>query len=351
MAQANLTDYGTRASRPRRLIGQRIREDLAVAVERDPSVGSAFEAVFCPQLLCLWAHRVAHAAYRRDHRVLARAIALVGRLVSGGVDIHPGAQIGRRFFLDHGAATVIGESAVIGDDVTLYHQVTIGGIGWQRDTRRPQGERRHPVIGDRVTIGANASVLGPVVVGKDVTICAHAMVTHDVPAGSKVRPPASEVTIPGPAEANQRAAEAQPARPTVAQPPVGQVRIARHTQRLDAVVSFYRDKLGLPELGSFAGHASYDGVFLDIPGTRAHLEFTSGGGHAAVTPGDDDLLVLYLGTWERVAEVGSRLGDPVPSRNPYWDQHGRTYADPDGARVVLVAQCWNRPTSLPFGQY
>jgi catechol 2,3-dioxygenase-like lactoylglutathione lyase family enzyme len=118
-----------------------------------------------------------------------------------------------------------------------------------------------------------------------------------------------------------------------------QVRLARHTERLDAVVTFYRDGLGLAELGGFRDHAGYDGVFLDLPGTAAHLEFTSGGGHAAPEPHPESLLVLYLGDEAGVRAVAARLdAEPVEPANPYWAEHGLTFADPDGFRVVLVPE-------------
>jgi catechol 2,3-dioxygenase-like lactoylglutathione lyase family enzyme len=120
-----------------------------------------------------------------------------------------------------------------------------------------------------------------------------------------------------------------------------QVRFARHTARLDEVVGFYRDGLGLPELGRFAGHAGYDGVFLAIPGTDAHLEFTAGGAHTRPAPHPETLLVLYLGTEQAVDEAVRRSGaDPVPPANPYWATNGVTIEDPEGWRVVLVPAPW-----------
>jgi serine O-acetyltransferase len=175
----------------------RIREDIAVVVERDPAVSSTAEAILSPHLIALWAHRISHVAYRSDHRLLARLIFLTGRLLSGGIEIHPGARIGRRLFIDHGCGTVIGETAVIGDDVTLYHQVTLGALGWWRDKRRPPGQRRHPEVGSRVVIGANSVLLGPLRVGDDARIGAKAFVTDDVPAGAVVVAKRSEVIMPG----------------------------------------------------------------------------------------------------------------------------------------------------------
>src|SRR2546423_11481178 len=120
-----------------------------------------------------------------------------------------------------------------------------------------------------------------------------------------------------------------------------QVRVARHTQRLDEVVAFYRDGIGLTEIGSFRDHDGYDGVFLAVPGTGAHLEFTAGGGHGAPAPHPESLLVLYLGDDEAVQTVAARLGvDAVPAANPYWAEHGMTFQDPDGFPVVLAPEHW-----------
>jgi catechol 2,3-dioxygenase-like lactoylglutathione lyase family enzyme len=117
-----------------------------------------------------------------------------------------------------------------------------------------------------------------------------------------------------------------------------QVRVARHTEQLDELVAFYRDGIGLPEIGSFHDHDGYDGVFLDLPGTGAHLELTSGGDHGTPEPHPESLLVLYLDSEEAVKEVVARLEErPVEPANPYWKHHGLTFQDPDGFRVVLVA--------------
>ena len=120
-----------------------------------------------------------------------------------------------------------------------------------------------------------------------------------------------------------------------------QVRVARHTEQLGELVRFYRDGLGLPEIGRFENHDGYDGVFLALPGTGAHLEFTNGYGHEPPEPHPETLLVLYLGSGEAVDEVCARLGtDPVEPANPYWKQHGVTLLDPDGFSVVLVREPW-----------
>lgn len=172
----------------------RVREDLQVVIDRDPAVRGCRVALLAPHLPALWMHRGAHRLHKRGLQFTARLLTVVGRAVSGGVDIHPGATLGPRLFIDHGSAVVIGEDAVIGADVTLYHQVTIGAVGWWKDRNRRSGERRHPTIGDRVVIGVGASVLGPVSVGDDCVIGAHALVVDDVPSGHRVRVTRSEMT-------------------------------------------------------------------------------------------------------------------------------------------------------------
>jgi GNAT superfamily N-acetyltransferase/catechol 2,3-dioxygenase-like lactoylglutathione lyase family enzyme len=123
--------------------------------------------------------------------------------------------------------------------------------------------------------------------------------------------------------------------------PAMRLRVARHTERLDELVAFYRDGLGLTEIGGFRGHDGYRGVFLAVPGTNTHVEFTTGGGHGAPSPHPESLLVLYLGDAEAVRAVASRLGvDAIAPANPYWAEHGTTFQDPDGFRIVLVPEAW-----------
>jgi catechol 2,3-dioxygenase-like lactoylglutathione lyase family enzyme len=120
-----------------------------------------------------------------------------------------------------------------------------------------------------------------------------------------------------------------------------QLRIARHTERLAELVAFYRDGIGLREIGGFRDHEGYDGVFLELPGTGAHLELTAGGTHGAPAPHPESLLVLYLGDAAAVEVVAARLGgEPVAPANPYWSERGLTFEDPDGFRVVLVPERW-----------
>src|SRR4051794_14628553 len=122
-----------------------------------------------------------------------------------------------------------------------------------------------------------------------------------------------------------------------------QVRVARHTEHLEEVVGFYRDGIGLSEIGGFRDHDGYDGVFLALPGTGAHLELTAGGGHGAPAPHPESLLVLYLGDDAAVQTVAARLAvAPIPPTNPYWADHGVTFQDPDGFRVVLVPEHFER---------
>ena len=120
-----------------------------------------------------------------------------------------------------------------------------------------------------------------------------------------------------------------------------QLRVARHTGRLDEVLAFYRNGLGLPEIGHFRDHDGYDGVFLEIPGTGAHLELTAGGRHSPPTPHPESLLVLYVGDDASVQAIAARIGtEPVTPANPYWAARGLTFEDPDGFRVVLVPERW-----------
>jgi serine O-acetyltransferase len=156
----------------------RLVEDLDAALARDPSVRSRVEvALASPGLHAIWAHRLTHRMWKRPGgRLPARVLSQVVRAVTG-VEIHPGATIGERFFIDHGMGVVIGETAEIGDDVMFYHGVTLGG----RSLRRV---KRHPTVGNNVVVGAGARLLGPITVGDDVAVGANAVVVSDVPAGA-----------------------------------------------------------------------------------------------------------------------------------------------------------------------
>lgn len=156
-----------------------LREDIHAARRQDPAARSALQtALFYPGLHAVWTYRVAHRLWTASPllRPAAFALAQAARAVTG-VEIHPGATIGRRLFIDHGMGVVIGETTEVGDDVMLYHGATLGG----RSTNRG---KRHPTLGDRVTVGAGAKVLGPVTLGADSQIGANAVVVKDVPAGA-----------------------------------------------------------------------------------------------------------------------------------------------------------------------
>lgn len=169
--------------------------DLDTVCSRDPSIQSRSEALLHPAIPVIWTYRIAHRLHGRGLRCTARLLSVIARALSGGIEIHPGAHIGRGFFIDHGAGVVIGETAIIGDDVTLFHQVTLGSIGWWHDATRPEGARRHPQVGDRVTIGANATLLGPITIGSDSVIGAQALVMKNIPSGSRVLAPIATARV------------------------------------------------------------------------------------------------------------------------------------------------------------
>ncbi|GLI31783.1 MULTISPECIES: serine O-acetyltransferase [Brachybacterium] len=152
-----------------------VREDLAAAHRRDPAATDDLAILLTsPGLHAIWTHRVAHRLWARGAKLPALVLAQGARSVTG-IEIHPGATIGRRFFIDHGMGVVIGETAEVGDDVMLYHGVTLGGRSMER-------VKRHPTVGDGVVIGAGARVLGPITLGEGAQVGANAVVVKDVPA-------------------------------------------------------------------------------------------------------------------------------------------------------------------------
>ncbi len=161
-----------------------IREDIRTAFDRDPAARSTWEVLTCyPGLHAIWMHRMAHAAWQHGFHWFGRWISHIARWLTG-IEIHPGATIGKNFFIDHGMGIVIGETTEIGDGVTLYHGVTLGGTTWQQ-------EKRHPTLEDGVIIGAGAKVLGAITIGQQSRVGANSVVLKDIPEHSTV------IGIPG----------------------------------------------------------------------------------------------------------------------------------------------------------
>lgn len=162
----------------------KVREDIKVIYENDPAAKNLLEVILCyPGLHALVAYRFAHRLYKWDIPLIPRIISYLTRIITG-IEIHPGAKIGRRFFIDHGEGVVIGETTIIGDDVLIYQQVTLGGTG-------KESGKRHPTLGNNVIVGAGAKVLGNITIGDNVRIGAGSVVVEDVPEHSTV------VGIPG----------------------------------------------------------------------------------------------------------------------------------------------------------
>ena len=163
---------------------QRLREDVDSVFDRDPAARNFFEVVTTyPGLHAVFCYRLSHALWNARLKWIARWVSTVGRWLTG-IEIHPAAKIGRRFFIDHGMGVVVGETAEIGDDCTLYHGVTLGGTTWKKG-------KRHPTLGNDVVVGAGAKVLGPITIGPGARIGSNAVVVKDVPPGATV------VGIPG----------------------------------------------------------------------------------------------------------------------------------------------------------
>ncbi|HNO86903.1 MAG TPA: serine O-acetyltransferase [Rhodocyclaceae bacterium] len=161
-----------------------LKEDLACVFQRDPAARSTLEVLTTyPGVHAILLHRVSHRLWRAGWRYPARFLSFLSRTLTN-VDIHPGATIGHRFFIDHGACVVIGETAELGDDVTLYHGVTLGGTSWNKG-------KRHPTLASGVVVGAGAKILGPIVIGERVRVGANSVVVKDVPADRTV------VGVPG----------------------------------------------------------------------------------------------------------------------------------------------------------
>jgi serine O-acetyltransferase len=161
-----------------------VREDIGAVFESDPAARSYVEVLFCyPGLHAVWAHHLSHWLWRHKFRLLARFNSQVARLLTG-IEIHPGAEIGRRLFIDHGMGTVIGETTIVGDDVTLYQGVTLGGTGKEKG-------KRHPTLGNNISIGSGAKLLGNIAIGDNCRVGAGSVVLRNVPANSTI------VGVPG----------------------------------------------------------------------------------------------------------------------------------------------------------
>lgn len=161
-----------------------VREDIAAVFERDPAAKSTFEVITCyPGLHALWAHRVNHWLWNHGLRTLARFLSEMARFFTG-IEIHPAAQIGRRFFIDHGMGVIIGETTIIGDDCTLFQGVTLGGTGKEHG-------KRHPTLRNGVYVGAGAKILGNITIGENSRVGAGSVVLHNVPDNSTI------VGVPG----------------------------------------------------------------------------------------------------------------------------------------------------------
>ena len=161
-----------------------IRQDIRAVKQRDPAAPSTLQVIFAyPGVHAIWGHRISHWLWNRGAKLAARSFAELTRILTG-VEIHPGAILGTGLFIDHATGIVIGETAEVGDDVTIFHGVTLGG------TSSDPG-KRHPTIGDRVIIGAGAKILGPIKIGDDSRIGANSVVVKEVPAGASV------VGVPG----------------------------------------------------------------------------------------------------------------------------------------------------------
>ncbi len=182
---------------------QRLREDIECVFERDPAARNTLEVLTAyPGLHALWGHRMSSFLWRHRLKWLARVLSNLFRWLTG-IEIHPGASIGCRFFIDHGMGVVIGETAEIGNDCTLYHGVTLGGTSWDKG-------KRHPTLEDNVVIGAGAKVLGPITIGASAKIGSNSVVVKDVPAmATVVGIPGHIVTEPGDRYANRSKEQAQ----------------------------------------------------------------------------------------------------------------------------------------------
>lgn len=222
---------------------QRIRNDIRVIFERDPAAQSVLEIFVCyPGFHAIRFHHLAHWLWTHNLRFLGRFVSHLARWLTG-IEIHPGATIGEGFFIDHGMGVVIGETAVIGKNVTMYHGVTLGGTSWKKG-------KRHPTIGDNVIIGANASILGPIRVGENSKIGSGSVVNKEVPPNSTV------VGIPGRVVFREGDVYQDPSGVAGTPDPEGKAikcltdQVAALEQRLDELTRKLEDEKQIPRVGS-----------------------------------------------------------------------------------------------------
>jgi len=177
------------------MLWKNLRDEIDATLARDPAARSRLEVVLCyPGFQALLSYRAAHWLWERGWLLAGRFVSHIGRILTG-IEIHPGARIGKRLFIDHGMGVVIGETAEIGDDCTLYHDVTLGGRAPQRGE---YGRKRHPTLGNGVIVGSGAQILGPFRIGDGARVAAQAVVLSEVPDGvTMVGPPARSVAKPG----------------------------------------------------------------------------------------------------------------------------------------------------------
>ncbi len=223
-----------------------LQAEIDATMQRDPAARSRLEVVLCyPGFQALMLYRLANACWRRGWFLLGRWISAIGRLITG-IEIHPGATIGKRFFIDHGMGVVIGETAEIGDDVTLYQSVTLGGTSPSVDSDSQRNVKRHPTLGDGVIVGSGAQILGPFTVGRCARIGANAVVTKEVPEGVTI------VGIPGRAVQTSRTPEAATAPFVAYGTPTGNIPdpIARTLEGLLDEVQSLRARVNELESGS-----------------------------------------------------------------------------------------------------
>jgi serine O-acetyltransferase len=178
------------------MIFKNFRQEVDSMIARDPAARSRLEVVLVyPGFHALMFYRLSHALWRRDWRLIGRFVSQFARWVTG-IEIHPGARIGRNLFIDHGMGVVIGETAVIGDNVTLYHGVTLGGIAPSIDSESQVDKKRHPTLENDVIVGSGAQVLGPITVARCARVGANAVVVRDVPEGLTVTGIPARITAP-----------------------------------------------------------------------------------------------------------------------------------------------------------